>query len=285
MGVILAAFGHFPSLAEAHNASEREHWLITCKETLNIFMRTLPPTTNDDNNEEWNYDVWTPDQNIFDIVAARIFELTREERTELWQPILNVSPAGHHHITQFLDAMLLESMRTDPPRINRLLVIWREMTEYLFASATWTASLAGGRGEVWRRIFLYGTPFPSVRSEIFSSFVDGLRLLFERHARTLGEDAHEQSSFASFLTTKAGDRLLVEAFIWLGPSWEQASDWFWKTTLESSNFSRLLEHAWRHHFTQIRKNAVALKAFKTLTLKLAAQQVPIALEVQQNIGS
>ena len=284
MGVVLAAFGHFPPLAEARNRSEEEHWLTTCKEILNIFLRTLPATTNND-NEEWNYDVWTPDQNIFDIIAARVFECTHEKRAELWQPILNLPPAAHHHITGFLDALLLQSMHKDPARIDQLSAIWQEIAEYLFASPKWAASHARGCHEVWRQIFLYGTPFPSVREEIFGPFVDGLRALFERHARTLAQDADEQSSFVWFLTTKAGERLLVDAFVWLHPSWEQAGVWFWKIAVERSHFSQLLEHAWRRHFPNIRKNPEALKAFKTLTLKLAAQQVPIALEVQQQIGS
>jgi hypothetical protein len=238
-----------------------------------------------DEDDEWHYDIWTPDQHIFDIIAARIFECAREARVQLWQPILNLPPAAHDYITPFLDAVLLESMRKDPLRIDELLPIWQEMAEYLFALPKWTPLRARGCEEVWRRIFLYGTPFPSIREEIFASFVDGLRSLFERHARTLAEDADEQSSLVSFLTTKAGERLLVDALVWLHPSWEQASGWFWKTAVERSHFSQLLEHAWRHHLGEIRKNPDALKAFKTLTLRLAAQQVPIALEVQQQIGS
>ena len=71
--------------------------------------------------------------------------------------------------------------------------------------------------------------------------------------------------------------------LWLQPSWTLASDWFWKTAVERNHFSNLLEHAWRHNFAEIRGNPEALKAFKTLTLKLAVYHVPIALEVQQQI--
>jgi hypothetical protein len=157
------------------------------------------------------------------------------------------------------------------------------MAEYLFALPKWTASRARGCEKVWSRIFLYGAPVTSVSEEIFNSFVDSLRPLFERHARTLAEDADEQSSFARFITTKAGECLLVDTFVWLRPSWEKADRWFWKTAVERSHLSQLLEHAWRRHFGNIRKNPDALKAFKTLTLNLAAKQVPIALEVQQQI--
>jgi|GEM_PF-1239806 len=283
MGVIVAAFGQFPLLSEGRHATERKHWLGVCKEILSIFLRTLPTTYDD--TEEWHYDVWTPDQQIFDIVAARLFELPREKRRTLWQPILTLPPAAHFHITQFLDAVLIESMRTDPPRLDELLAIWCEFADYLFASAKWSKATDRGCRDVWRRIFLHGTPYPSVREDIFGPFVDALRHLFERHAKALEQDADEQSSLVAFLTTKSGKCLLVDTLVWLLPSWEKAGGWFWKTAVERSQFPQLLEFAWGHHFTEIRKNPAALKAFKTLTLKLAAQQVPIALEVQQQIGT
>ncbi len=251
---------------------------------LGAFLRTLPPTAQD-SQDEWDYNVWKPDEHIFDCVASRILESRREERTELWQPMLNLPPAVHHHITQFLDALLLEAMGTDPPRLAELLPVWREMVEYLFSLPQWAAAPSRGCLEVWQHLFLYGTPFTSVGGDIFIPFVEELRTLFERHVRAHLDDAHDQSAFAGFLTTKAGERLLVDTLVWLSPSWSQASQWFWQTAAEDSRFANLLGCARRDHFPTIRNNPEALNAFKTLTLKLAAQQVPIALEVQEQLGT
>jgi hypothetical protein len=99
----------------------------------------------------------------------------------------------------------------------------------------------------------------------------------------ISRDAHEQSRFAGFLTTKAGECLLIDAMEWLQPAWEQISDYFWETVVEGQHFGELLENAWRYKFAEIRVNPTALKAFKILTLKLASHHVPIALEIQQQI--
>jgi hypothetical protein len=77
----------------------------------------------------------------------------------------------------------------------------------------------------------------------------------------------------------------VDAFVWLRADWGKGDHWFWGKVAERSNFAQLLDHAWRYHFSEIRKNPDALKAFKALTINLAAQQDPVALEVQRQIGS
>lgn len=285
MGTILAAFGHLPALARALDNIERVHWLNICIEMLRAVCRTLPAVGDLANNgQEWKYDVWSSDGNIFDIVARRIFECLRKERPELWQPILNLPPAAHHHISQFLNAVLLEALHMEASSISELVTIWREMAEYLVASKKWTTRHARGCREVWRIILLYGIPFTSTDREIFGSLVDALRPFFEQHVKAIARDAYELSSLAVFLTTKAGECLLVDALVWLRQSWEQASNNFWESVVERGHFERLLEHAWREKHSEIRMNPEAFEAFKVLTLNLASRHVPAAMEVQQYLG-
>ena len=78
MGVILASFGHLPCLSDASDSTEREHWLSICRELLSAFLRTLPLSDSSD-DDEWHYDVWSTDEKVFEIVAARLFECTVEE--------------------------------------------------------------------------------------------------------------------------------------------------------------------------------------------------------------
>lgn len=283
MGVILAAFGDFPPLSEAIDEAERRHWLKVCSEILGAFLRTLPPVSAEE--EEWEYDIMDIDQKTLDLTATRLFQCSPQEQADLWKPLLNLPTAAHHYITDFLDSLILESVNTEPPRINELQALWRQLVEYLFSNPQWEQGRSRECHEVWTHIFLHGTPFSVVRNEIFIPFVQGLRDLFERHVKTQLSSPYEQSSFAAFLTTKAGDPLLVDAFAWLEPNWEKAGQWFWTTVAEHSNFPALLGHAWQHHFAEIRKNPEALTAFKIITLKMASQQIPIALAVQGLIGA
>jgi hypothetical protein len=283
MGIILASFAHFPALVDASDPVERAHWLAVCQEMLAAYCRTLPSSDDTKDDVEWHFDMWAYDEKIFEIVARRIFECTPAERSALWRPIIDLPPAAHHHIERFLSALVIESFRTEPPRITELRPIWLEIAVYIFSTPKWLQARERDCQEVLKNILLYGSSGASSGEEFWSPLVDDLRPYFKKYVNTLAHDAHEQSSLAHFLITKAGQRLLIDAFIWLQPSWTLASDWFWKTAVERNHFSNLLEHAWRHNFADIRANPDALKAFKTLTLKLAVCHVPIALEVQQQI--
>lgn len=285
MGVLLAAFGTLPPLADALDAHEREHWLKICRELLGAYIRTLPCEGRDDEEDEWRYEVWKADERILGIVAARLFQCSREEQKLLWLPILNLPPAAHHHVTQFLSDVLIEAIRTDPPRISELLPLWRAMAEHLLASPQWTGELRRKENEVWKYIFLYGGSVSSVRDQDHIPFVHGLCDLFERHVRAMEADPYDQSSLAGFLISDAGDQLLVDALEWLGPSWQRADSYFWERAVEDQHFEDLLHRAWQKHYDEIRQKPDALKAFKALTLNLASFQVSVAIEIQRQIGS
>src|SRR6266446_4957489 len=166
MGVILAAFGGMLGLNEAQSPDERQHWLRICRELIGVYVRTLPiEDVDDDPAEEWRYEPWDADQKITDIVAARLFDCSPAEQRELWLPFFSLPPAAHSHMTQLLSSLLIEMLRAETPKVNKLLPIWRAIAEYLFASDRWAGELRFKHREVWKYILLYGTPFDSVRAK------------------------------------------------------------------------------------------------------------------------
>jgi hypothetical protein len=283
MGTILAAFGQFPALDTAIDSKERDHWLGVCKQMVAAFCRTLPnadKATPDD--AEWHYDHWRSDEEIYKTVARRLFECTSAERRELWEPIVCLPFAAHHHICSFLDQLVIEALGVEPYRIAELIPIWREIANCIFAKPKSKKENWRNRIDVQKHILLYGS-VASSSEEFWGPLVENLRPLFKQHLSEIWHDTHDQSSFAYFLTTKAGERLLIDALVWLQPAWELARDYFWERVAEENHFANLLEHAWRYKFADIRANPIALKSFKILTLKLATHHVPIALEVQQQV--
>lgn len=283
MGIILAAFGQFPFLADARDSKERGHWLGVCREMVAAFCRTLPSADKEGSPDaEWHYDHWSADEEIFKIVARRLFECTSTERRELWEPIVGLPFAAHHHICSLLDQLVIEALCVEPYRIAELVPIWREMADCIFAKPKLKDENWRNRIDVQKHILLYGS-VASSSEEIWGPLVENLRHLFKQHLSEIWHDTHDQSSFAYFLTTKAGERLLIDALVWLQPAWELAHDYFWERVAEENHFASLLEHAWRHKFAEIRAKPTALKSFKILTLKLATHHVPIALEIQQQI--
>lgn len=282
--VLLAAYGSLPPLAEATDDAERKHWLCICEEMLGAYLRTLP-LEGAESDEEWEYQIWKSDQKITDIVAFRLFECSLDEQRSLWNPVLNLPPVAHHHITAFLGDVLIESVRTEPPRVATLLSLWRAMIQHLFTVPVWAETLNRHENKVWQELFLYGSVGASFKEKDYAPLVFGLKDLFERHVRAIGQDAYDQSALAALLVSDAGEQLLVNALAWLNPHWQKASSYFWKTVKEQGNFDSLLRIAWKNHFAEIRKKPEALKAFKTLTLNLAALEVSSAIEIQRQVGS
>lgn len=132
--------------------------------------------------------------------------------------------------------------------------------------------------------FFYDGWNRSVRDEDHAPLVAALHDLFARHASTLGHDAYGQSDFAAFVISDAGKQLLVDVFEWLEPNWQNAGSYFWKTVATQGHFKNMLQLAWQNHFNDIRQRPKALKAFKILTMNLAAQQDSIAIEIQKQIA-
>jgi hypothetical protein len=284
MGIVLAAFGHLPALAEAATKTERTHWLSVTHEILGAFLRTLPNVTKATADSEWAYDHWRADEAVLKRVATRVCESTTTERRTLWKPFVRLPGAAHHHITCFLKDVLLECLRPEPPLIVQLQPIWREMVAGWSSRPVRASARHREQNEVWRVLLLYGSSMSSTGEEFFRPIVEDLRTYFESHAKGLGDDAHEQGLLARYFTTKAGELLLVDALVWMHPSWEEADDYFWEQVAEDDGLERLLEHAWKTKFARVRQNAAAFAAFKTLTLNLATRQSAIALQVQEKIG-
>ena len=282
--VLLASFGYLPALQEAQGNDERNHWLKISGQLLEAYLRTLPTYKDGDDNAEWDYEIWKVDTEIFKICAIRLLECKPEEQLGLWTPILDLPPAAHHHITNFLSEVLFETIRFEPVRVTALIPLWRSMVEHLLASPKWAGRLRYKEDEVLKTLFLYGR-ISSVRDKDYAPLVASLRDLYGQHVRTIGQDPYSQSSFAALLVSDAGEQLLVDAFKWLNSAWQDANPYFWERVVENSQFEKLLQRAWQKRFNEIRQTPEAFKAFKILALNLASQQVATAIAIQEQIAS
>ena len=88
-------------------------------------------------------------------MARRLFECTPVERRELWEPIVGLPFAAHHHICYFLDQLLIESLRTEPYLIAELIPIWHDIAEKVFTSLTSNDVSWRDRIEVQKHVLLH----------------------------------------------------------------------------------------------------------------------------------
>ena len=283
MGVILASFGHLPRLSDASNSSEREHWIVICREMLAAFHRSLPCTDSSD-DAEWGYDVYSADEKVFEITAAMLFDCSTAEGHDFWQSILNLSPAAHRHIKRFLNAVLREALRTDPPNIEQLIQIWISFADHLATQETWTKGKYRDADEVWKIILLFDTYFTSTGKAVFTPLVERLADHYRNYVTRIKFDSYRQCVFVAFLTTEAAAPIFIDTLEWLHDGWKEAESYFWETVIKSGNFERLLEFGWSKRFEEIRQNAKALSAFKILTLNLATHDSAVAIDIQNRIG-
>src|SRR5581483_4091636 len=122
---------------------------------VGLLCRTLPSADPVAPAEaEWNYHHWAPDEAVFQTVSRRLFECNRDEQKQLWEPIVSLPVAAHHHICSFLNHLLIESLRFEPYRIAELVPVWRGIAERVFASK---APKGGWRDhiEIQRHVLLY----------------------------------------------------------------------------------------------------------------------------------
>ena len=283
LGVILASFGHLPPLSYAQNPDVRRHWLVIARELLAAFHRTLPET-DDSVDAEWHYNIWSGDEKIFEIASARLMESSEEEGREFWQSVLRLPPAAHHHIEQFLNAVLFEAVRTDPPSMNQLMRLWSSFADFLDAQDVWLTTKSRDAGEVWKVILLFGSHFASDGDAVFAPLVQKLATHYRKFIERIRYDSYTQSALAAFLTKDAAAPIFTEALGWFDGGWKDAKSYFWETGVERGNFERLLEFGWNNRFEDIRQNPSALAAFKTLTLNLAAHNSAAAIDIQNRIG-
>lgn len=283
MGVILASFGHLPRLSDASGSSEREHWITICREMLAGFHRTLPFADSSD-DVEWHYDVWPADEKVFEITAERLLECSAAEGLDFWHSMLILPPAAHHHIEQFLNAVLREALRTDHLNIERLVQIWISFADHLAAQEAWTKGTGRDADEVWKVILLFGSYLTSTGDALLAPLVQKLADHYRNYVTRIRFDSYSQSSLAAFLTTEAAAPIFIDAWEWLHDGWREAKNNFWESGHELGSFERLLEFGWSKRFEEIRQNGNALSAFKTLTLNLATHDSAVAVNIQNRIG-
>ncbi len=283
LGVILASFGHLPELSNARDSDERRHWLVIAKELLAAFHRTLPETDGS-NDASWHYDVWSGDEKIFEVAAARLLESSEEEGREFWQSVLRLPPAAHYHIQQFLNTVLREALRTDPPNTDRLMGLWTSFADFLGTEDAWTTAKSRNAEEVWKVILLFGSHFASDGGSVFAPLVQKLATHYRKFIERIQYDSYTQSELVNFLTKDAAAPIFIDALGWFHGGWKEAKTYFWETGIERGNFEGFLEFGWNNRFEDIRQNPSALAAFKTLTTNLAAHNSATAIDIQNSIG-
>ncbi len=246
---------------------------------MGAFVRTLPIQVKLNAECEWTYDRWGADEDIFRIVAQRIHQATPAERRRLWSPILHLPAAAHHHIEQLFSAVYTESIRTDPPDVATLTLIWTEMVGALSPMTTKKKGRYRDAQKLWANALFYGSPLTSSGEVFFRPLVEKLRPHYMSCCDALRGEAWEQSSLPRFLTTKSGEILLIEALARLRSGWDDANDYFWEQVVERGHFEHLVAHVWATQAAALRDNPDAFAAFKTAVLNLAAHHSEVALDL------
>ncbi|MEC5129020.1 hypothetical protein VSU19_19825 [Verrucomicrobiales bacterium BCK34] len=284
MELVIAVFGHRPPLREATSKKERSQWVHSEMQLLNSFLRTLPSVDSTD-EAEWVPNLYSPDQAILKIAAKRVFEEDAKTSDKFLAPLLGLPPQAQHYFSFFLSSLFIRSLADDPPNVARLGDIWQKIGETLSDSIPHNDLTRRDSREIWGSFLFYGNLSNDVRYGDLASFVEGLREFYKFVISELGSAEYDHIGLVSIFSSEAGKGLIVDSLEWFLPVWERVDKYYWSNVAERSAHAQYLEEAWNNHFPLIRANADALRAFKILTQKLATHQEPVALEIQQQIGT
>jgi hypothetical protein len=280
IGVVSAMVSH-ASLLDAHNTDERNRWLHQTRQMLQLYLRSLPDVG--EAHEEWEFPT-SEDQGVVNLIVKRIGECRGTEHESLWKPILDLPPAGHQHITHFLNWLTIYAQ--EEGRVGeKVKEVWQAMVLYASKSPLWSKSDSPRSKEVWAHLLFYGSSSGSRLSAGFRPLLINLKPFFGLQVSRISNDPNEQSNLGTFLTTAGGECLLSDALGWFATNWERSDDSAWRVARERGGLPRLLQFAWTNQFDKIRESSSALEGFKVLVRGLASVQDPVALNVQREMAT
>jgi hypothetical protein len=287
-GVLQAAFGWLPSLAEARDTQERHEWLSTWHELLSVSLRMIEAGKEDGEAEvsgtPYSYDLW-----IYEGIVRLIPQMGAEEKPErFWQPVLSLGPAAHYWVETFLRTWALNGPdAADSP--TAFVAHWRPLIEFCLDSPSWSTKSRASFHLDRMYVELMGLGLGSERigraefAEPLASMVD----LYERWAAIWLGDWYVLEHFAAFLTRPGARDLVCPAIQWIRKAVAEYGDYDWRGFREGEIESRVAEvlwTCWSQHRVALQNVRPLRDGFLELLAILANRLCPSAMELRDEVS-
>jgi hypothetical protein len=276
---------NIPSLSEAYDIRERRHWINHAVQMVSALVCSIPESFEESASKPLLYE---EDRNILYLAAIRLLECSDEERQSILAPLLN-NPVAEV-ISALLDGVSLARYHAEPPLMKEVLAVWETIVFSVYEHQTAIRYAdKRHRHDIWRTALLYQascfrfsqedemtalTPLVTALKPIYHWFINEKLLMW---------DAHEISSLALFLSTKAGKDIQKDVVSWFERKLSKADARFWEKVSNHDGLPKLLQSFWAQDYAMIRHDTTVRKAFTALLTPLVANHNRLALTVQQQL--
>jgi hypothetical protein len=135
VGYVYAAHAWIPSLLEARDEDELDHWLTFFTEAVDAVVRRLR-RDRDARHDEADGTPYSRDTELLWALPERIMQVTLDRGRVLWEPLLALGSYAHHWVESFLSAWAHTGLAADPVPTG-FADRWRAMIEFAATAERW----------------------------------------------------------------------------------------------------------------------------------------------------
>lgn len=219
---------------------------------------------------------------ILHIFPQVIMAEQEQDSPAQWRAILDLGPAGHYAVDQFLSCWFL--LLFSDPHPGRFVLEWKAMLDFAFA-ANWHSGRRGYRG---RTLITHLLGLNASR-EISHSIAVVQRLpellpFYTQWATTqLVRDEDNIVAFSHFLTTEPGRFLRMQGVVWLRQALPEAGGFYRSNT--GDYIAEVLDTLLVHHSGEVVGSPECLDAMIAIASLLVRSQVATAMGLQGRIAA
>jgi hypothetical protein len=246
-------------------------------------IRSAPPYRG--RAEAYTYD---SDHKIIGRIAQRTLIDGAPNPEQYWRALMDKGQNASSMITRYISNLRTSALRAPEERVSRLIPIWHGVIRHLQTFPEWNEGDCEGRNEVFDELLFVGTTNQMSGwdgEDVFAPLILSMAEHYEAAVKGAGRQTHKLENLLGLLSSDGVRVWLPRVFNWCHDAVMSYSSIYWNSRGLRSAFSRLLEAGWRHRFDKIRADERAFACFKRVAFNLAAAQEPIALEVQNSLGS
>jgi len=267
-----------PSLDAAYDDEERKRLIAIWREAVSYLKTRLGGGPNDDREVEgtpYQSDYW-----LLRRIGAAVADMRpHEDPDALWKPMLDIANTAHHWVEEFLRAFIERGLTGERPQ--HFLAIWRAMVFYARSAETGDTEPRRAFHWVDNWIALLGLdPFSSrLWTAENQDFAEAMADEYSAMLPLLINDDRTASALIRFLGADGSAPVRSDVLVLLADGAERTGLWRDRRDRIATPMAELLEQFFR------RDDAViTTRAFTKLLRDLAAQQVPLAVELLSRLG-
>jgi hypothetical protein len=276
-----AAYSWMPDFDEALDSSERDDWLAFWQQSVDCMAKRLREDI-DPKRQEVDGTPWESEYHLLHELPARIVQLNGPQAALLWRPVLDLGPAAHYWVESFLDSWMLVGLSGSPT--ERFVMHWKAMLKHVHENELWDSKRSYGTAELHARLMGIGGIATSSWTADTTAVAAQMADEFEHWASQHLHGDWVARDLARFLSKPGADPLLARGLAHLNIV-DESITWHGSEGSYYDALASLLVVVFQRHREITRTGDPAGVAYRSLLVRLAGRQNPVAMELMSRMPS